>query len=396
MIKNASAREQDIALVVESDSSSEQWTVPHAADTAYHTHGYYRYVGKYPPQIAAKLIADFYPGRGTILDPMVGGGTLLAEATMRGIPAVGWDINPVSLLISRCVSRAVDPKVLAVWGELVLNALRSASDDAQLFTSTLQLPQPKPLKLSFCDEYFSPTAKRDLAIALQVVEQATSENRSVGELLLLIVLASLRRISFANVKKMNLELDLTKKTLSTLEHEFARRFTSIAKANRALPQHFGDDLAQVVERDATVGDWPGTYAMVVLHPPYLTNTAFSEATQLQLAILGVGHKSVWKRELRCRGSFLHEPNGLQKYLVNWGHVLAHSAAALSKRGRLAVVVGDGQIDYVRIPVGAITLEQVEDLGLRLIHRAFHVLNNHTGQTQNKKMKGQHVYVFEKP
>ncbi len=381
-------------VVVGHAGTVKTWSVPHAADTTYLTHGYFRYIGKFPPQISAKLIDDYYPGWGTVLDPMSGGGTVLIEAKLRGLDATGWDINPVSLLVARCVTRRVDPGLLQKFGHRIVEGLRGLNGEASLFGGGPVNWVPKGLRLEYCSEYFSDRAKQELEFALEIVGRASTESRPVAEVLLLIILASLRRISFANVKKMNLELDLEKKTLSTLLDEFSSRLANVERTNRQLPPAFGSTECVVLERDATAEGWPGEHGMIVIHPPYLTNTAFSEATQLQLAVLGIGHKTIWRRELRCRGSFLHEPNGLQKYLVGWGHVIRHAAQALASGGRLAVVVGDGQVNYVRIPIGSISKEFAADAGLALVDEAFHVLNNHTGQTQNKKMRGQHVLVFE--
>lgn len=382
-------------VVRPSNGTGETWTVPHAADTTYATHGYFRYIGKFPPQIAAKLLDDYYPGCGPVLDPMVGGGTVPTECLLRGIRPVGWDVNPVSLLISRCVTRRVPDDSLRSWGERVLAGVDALMVQSSLFAGVSQKNRPKPLKLEYCDEYFSAETKSQLAYVLTEIDRAREDSVEVAELLLLVVLASLRRISFANVKKMNLELDPSKKTVHQLNRELRQRFNEVYSANASLPRDFGRAGATIVDRDASEPNWSGSYGMVVMHPPYLTNTAFSEATQLQLAVLGVSHKSIWRKELRCRGSFLHETNGLQKYLTGWGQMIQHAALALADGGRLAVVVGDGQINYVRIPVGAITREFGRDAGLRVVDKAFHVLNNHTGQTQNKKMKGQHVIVFER-
>ena len=63
---------------------------------------------------------------------------------------------------------------------------------------------------------------------------------------------------------------------------------------------------------------------------------------------------------------------------------------------MVAVVGDGQIDYVRIPVGAITIEYAKDQELIFEEHLIHMLNNNTGQTQSRKMKGQHVIVLRKP
>lgn len=382
-------------IILGEQEGLETWIISHSTDTNYLTHGYYRYIGKFPPQIAAKLIDDYYPGEGKILDPMVGGGTVLTESVLRNIECEGWDINPVSLLVSRCVSRSADASLFEKCGQRIIQGLAALNGEGVLISDDLERWERNGLNLKYCQEYFDDNAKTEIEYALHVVEEIFNKDGGVSELLLLIILASLRRISFANVKKMNLELDFDKKTRSSLLEEFSRRFYKIAQINRNLPNLFGTDLSEVDEKNAMEWDSDKKYGMILIHPPYLTNTAFSESTQLQLAILNVRHQDIWKKELRCRGSFLRETNGLQKYLVNWAKVIKRASESLQKGGILAIVVGDGQIRYVRIPVGAISVEFGRDVGLRLVKHSFHLLNNNTGQTQNRKMRGQHVIVFEK-
>ena len=382
-------------IILGEQEGLETWIISHSIDTNYLTHGYYRFIGKFPPQIAAKLIDDYYPGEGKILDPMVGGGTVLTESVLRNIECEGWDINPVSLLVSRCVSRSVDASLFEECGQRIIQGLAALNGEGVLISDELERWERNGLNLKYCQEYFDDNAKIEIGYALHVVEEIFNKDEGVSDLLLLIILASLRRISFANVKKMNLELDFNKKTRNSLLEEFSRRFYKIAQINRNLPNLFGTDLSEVDEKNAMEWDSDKKYGMILIHPPYLTNTAFSESTQLQLAILNVRHQDIWKKELRCRGSFLRETNGLQKYLVNWAKVIKRASESLQKGGILAIVVGDGQIRYVRIPVGAISVEFGRDVGLRLVKHSFHLLNNNTGQTQNRKMRGQHVIVFEK-
>ena len=136
-------------------------------------------------------------------------------------------------------------------------------------------------------------------------------------------------------------------------------------------------------------------AFVLLHPPYLSNTAFSELTQLQLVLLGHDPTALRQNELAYRGSYFHVPNGLKKYLVGWAGILRESSRVTKHGGRIAVVVGDGRIDNVRIPVGSITVEFGRDIGLNVVETAEHIINNQTGWTLSRHMTTQHIIVFEK-
>lgn len=63
--------------------------------TGYATHGLFPYRGKFHPQMIKALlnIMGLKPGD-TVLDPMMGSGTVLLEATLMGIKSIGIDVSP--------------------------------------------------------------------------------------------------------------------------------------------------------------------------------------------------------------------------------------------------------------------------------------------------------------
>ncbi|WP_251954537.1 hypothetical protein [Salinibacter ruber] len=376
------------------------WTVPHSADTSYLTHSYFRYIGKFAPQIASKIIEDHYPGEGPVLDPMVGGGTVLTEAVLRGIPCEGWDVNPVSRLISRTVSKKVNQEDLLEVGNEILRGLEIINGEKGLFSDEINGWEREGIDIDHCDEYFDEQTKTEIEFALHIIKKEEDNREEISETMMTIVLDTLRKISKANVKKMNVEIDESKTNKKTLLEAFKKRFDKIQEINSSLPGIFSEGLSKVREQNAMdwdTEDWEtdSKYGLICIHPPYLTNTAFSEATELQLALMGINHKDIWKEELRYRGSYLRETNGVRKYLVNWSKIIRSASDSLLENGKLALVVGDGQISYQRIPIGAISEEFAKDADLELTCKAFHVLNNNTGQTQTKRMKGEHVLIFEK-
>lgn len=56
--------------------------------------------GQFSPQLIEHLL-DAFAGRSTrVLDPFCGGGTVLGEAARKGLPAIGYDINPAAYLLA--------------------------------------------------------------------------------------------------------------------------------------------------------------------------------------------------------------------------------------------------------------------------------------------------------
>lgn len=63
------------------------------------THGIYRYPARFSPQFARVAIDSFTDRDEYVLDPFVGGGTTAVEALASGRRFVGFDLNPLCLLL---------------------------------------------------------------------------------------------------------------------------------------------------------------------------------------------------------------------------------------------------------------------------------------------------------
>jgi site-specific DNA-methyltransferase (cytosine-N4-specific) len=82
------------------EDSLSDWTFSNAS-TRDLTHCYHDYPARMIPQVAGRLI-DLFGARATLLfDPYCGSGTSLVEASIRGIHAVGTDLNPLARLIAK-------------------------------------------------------------------------------------------------------------------------------------------------------------------------------------------------------------------------------------------------------------------------------------------------------
>lgn len=384
------ARSQDV--VEEIVEGRRIWEVPASANTRYLSHDFFRYIGKFPPQIAAKFILEMSKPNDLVVDPMCGGGTVLLESRLLGRRALGWDINPVSLLVSRVVCRHIPDALLK-------REVTKFKNEAQDILSPGSLFQPRRTvaRERFVDgeEFFSEKTRKGLSGLMGAV--AAIEKEMVREFVLVAILSILRKVSLANVKKMNIVIDPGKKSLELLPTLFAK-LDRMGRINSELGSVLGGADVVVQERDAIepANEGLGRAQLVVIHPPYISNTAFSESTRLQLGLLGIQHRNIWKRELRVRGSYVHEPDGLRKYLVGWHKILSNAFRLLKSGGYCVTVIGDGKIDFVRIPVAPITQEFGKDVGFKVAWTGEHRLNNNTGWTLSHKMKEQHMIVFRKP
>jgi hypothetical protein len=64
-------------------------------------HNFYRYPARFSPQFAAAAIEAFSNKGDLILDPFMGGGTTIVEASARGRFSIGTDINELAVFVSK-------------------------------------------------------------------------------------------------------------------------------------------------------------------------------------------------------------------------------------------------------------------------------------------------------
>ncbi len=101
--------------------------------TAYATHNIHAFAAKFPPQLPHLFINELTRPGEWVLDPMVGSGTMLVEATLSGRKGIGVDLDPLALLLSKVKSRPFDlPRCLDIGARVLRQAsakLRPLTDD---------------------------------------------------------------------------------------------------------------------------------------------------------------------------------------------------------------------------------------------------------------------------
>ena len=85
------------------------------ANTVSHTHGFHTYPAKMIPQVAKTLISE-YGGKSKLLfDPFCGTGTSLVEANLKGINAIGSDLNPLARLLAKVKTTVIETQTLEFY-----------------------------------------------------------------------------------------------------------------------------------------------------------------------------------------------------------------------------------------------------------------------------------------
>jgi tRNA G10 N-methylase Trm11 len=110
-----------------------------SGNTTRYTHYLFRYPAKFHPPVARGLLESFTEPGARVLDPFCGSGTLLVEAALAGRDAVGHDIDPLAIFISRVKTKPLRKEALTRTLDRILTANdrheRSAAEyEKRMFT----------------------------------------------------------------------------------------------------------------------------------------------------------------------------------------------------------------------------------------------------------------------
>jgi hypothetical protein len=109
----------------------------------------------------------------TVLDPMAGSGTVLAIARSKGHRALGFDVDPLAVLLSRVWTRTIDARELRDRGDVVLSRARRIAP--ALSGLDLYPIGADEETRAFTRYWFDAVARRQLAALSRVIAKVRSQ-----------------------------------------------------------------------------------------------------------------------------------------------------------------------------------------------------------------------------
>lgn len=156
---------RDLALLLEQDLSF------HGQDSSYASHNLHAFPAKFPPQLPRTFIEGLTDPGEIVLDPMVGSGTTVVEAFLTGRQGIGYDIDPLALLISKVKVTPIDPIAVLDRGREILEkasfALRHRRDELHQALKQRWKPQTR----QFVDYWFAPETQLELQALISAIEE---------------------------------------------------------------------------------------------------------------------------------------------------------------------------------------------------------------------------------
>lgn len=315
---------------------------------AYYTHGIFRYFGKFPPPVARHLIKTYTKERDVVIDPMCGSGTTLLESALLNRKSLCFDINPLSVLISKVKTTPID-------SEEYLTALNNIS---KYYSNTKDNFYFELHGLRNPDHWFLSGTRRSLSKIKKGID-VFSTSDEVKDALTVAFLSIVRRVSRATTQQGRLFLDVETAQEDAFPF-FEKKANELIGSFPDIPnKHLNE---QVVERKSVIDQYSDLKTksnLIICHPPYFNSYKYSGVNSLELSWLGVNHADVRKQEVR-EAFKVGKAEKVEQYLVDMEDALRNLGNHLNQNGVLALMIGDTVIKGQYIPVTKMLIERVSD------------------------------------
>lgn len=378
------------------------------------------------PEIALRGLKDL-PKDALVLDPMSGSGMVIGTASKLGLNAIGYDLDPLSCLISRANGTSVNPdKVVKLCGEL-LGLCR------QLHHKDILLPWVDfdEETRQYIDFWFAKKQQEQLRVLsyLLVVRPFVSNKDYLD-----ILKVAVSRLIVTKDPKASLARD----TAHSRPHRTIREndfdvFEALPKSVEHVLSALKPDKVLTKARTYR-GDARRMGRLVdccidciVTSPPYLNAIDYMRGHRLSLVWLGhriselrkirarsVGAEVVDNRadcdELKTFFSFLHKDVDekkrriLRRYFRDLCDLTEEAHRVLKPLKTATYVIGNSQIKGHEIKNSDLLINAAKQSGFSLIdryerdipeNRRYMPFKSSGGSSLSKRMRSEHVLVFRK-
>jgi len=349
------------------------------SNTKEFTHCFHQYPAMMIPQVARRILDNFGNGAKVLFDPYCGTGTSLVEANLKGINAIGTDLNPLARLISSAKTTEIDIQVLDLFLHDFMNYSFSMNFQTGKIRSVL-IPQVKNI-----DFWFSKDTQYKLAILLKYIDEINDNH--IKNFFKVAFSETVREASFVKPGEFKL---VRKKNYTEKEEKdvFGIMISKLSRNKRGLIefQEFRRNGATTIVYDFNTVDRipenvikPNSIDIVLTSPPYgdsKTTVAYGQYSRLSNDWLGykeankidnllMGGKKQ-KNHHRFNSEILNDViDEIQKYdKVRAGDVISfyedyeksisNISKSLKRKGFVCFVVGNRTVKGINIPTDVIT------------------------------------------
>ena len=388
----------------------DDWTFADV-DTKYMTHGLHTYPARMIPQVTDKLITKFAnlnKKNDFCFDPFMGSGTVLVEAKLKGIKAIGIDTNPLAVLMSKVKTTPISRKTLDRQASILLDAI-----DADIKAKkSIEIPKIKNLEF-----WFKPQVCKHLAIIKYNIEKI--KNKNVRDFFKLCFSVTVRKTS--NIRPGEFKLyRIPPEKLKTYKPSVSKTFLDVVKYNIAKMDEFVNSIDSDVESLVIKGDTRNVATdpnfsknkatLLITSPPYgdsHTTVAYGQFSRYSSAWLDFDEEEVWKADkISLGGKVFDEISDLDSptlvsilkkiqrqdafrareaysFFKDMDECFAQIAKVMKKgKSTICFVLGNRTVKRIKVPTDQILIELGKKHGLKYQETYYRDIPNKTMPLNN--------------
>jgi DNA modification methylase len=390
----------------------------------YLTHNIDKYPAKMVPHLAHYVIDKVSQRGDTILDPFCGSGTVLLESLIMGRNSIGFDVNPIAVILTKAKTAIYNEAKL----EKIINEITRKAKKSKIHN--LQYP-------SWLDYWFSKLTLRQLLILKTLI---LTEKNKISKTELNVLKAGLiitvRKVSRADprspkpfISKKSRKNRVGKHYDAISEYSIIMKeiITASVETRRCASTPLPKTLIRIVDAQKTSKKVKAnSIDAIITSPPYLYAQDYYRSTKLELAILGLYDKNT-PQELGSlligsgRGSIhnvriddkyfdipkikelrredIRMAKVVAIYLQQMNRVIKNLFHVLKPNGKCCLIVGDSTINGVTLPVHKWTSIIANEIGFKIYKHEIDIIKNRRlppkRQGHNSVINCEHLLYFSK-
>ncbi len=357
-------------------------------DTQYMTHGIHKYPARMIPQIAKRLILDLSKTGDLIVDPFSGSGTVITEALINKRRAIGNDLNPLAILISKVRTSPINYKKL----ETILIDIQKEWHKNKKYKD-LKISEDINIDYWFKDYVINDLSKlkgiinslnlsKDERDFINVCFSYTTRivsNLRQGEYKIYRISAN--KLESHNPKVLDTFLKTSKKYIEKMADFYNHIYSEKIKRDIKITKADARFLPKEIYKDNSVD-------LIVTSPPYgdsQTTVAYGQFSRYSLTWLGFTKKEVYEIDKILLGgkpvNFMNEIKSptLQRilkeiekrdpkraddtlwFMVDLYMTIKEMGRILKKGSHTCIVIGNRAVRRIRIPTSKIIEEMAVNM-----------------------------------
>ena len=336
-------------------------------------------------EVAHQVIKEL-PAGSTILDPMVGSGTVLKVALESGHIGKGFDLDPLAILLARVQTRHIEKKKLQEAGEQLLSEAKKLVPD-EIYLPWIDDDEETKKFIEFWYDKPQIHSLRVLSYLLQKKKSPISDTLRVA--LSRLIITKNRGASLAGDVSHSRPHKIRDKNDFDVFQEFQKSCAWVAQRISEVPVH---SSSQVMHGDArnmsSIAD--ASIDAVVSSPPYLNAIDYLRGHKMSLVWFGhsisklrniraesvgaskrpqAGSNMEIAKDLAKKCNLAKLPSNIQhtvyRYALDIDKFVCEAERVVKPGGQIVYVVGNSRIKGILVKNTEIIIAAAKKYGLKL-------------------------------